>query len=390
MTRHFGVALCATIALSSSAATAAAVETILYSFPARTDPLSRVEQLESGALHGTTYSGDGLGTVYELSERQGVWKLKTISEFSGSDGRNPIAGVTHDPNDVLWGTANFGGASNFGTIYSLTPNGGQWTKNLIYSFTGGADGKWPQGNITRDTATGTLYGTTSAGGTVGCGTAFQVTPQKVVSTLYTFRGGSDGCSPRTAMHNGAQAGTLLGSTFSGGSANAGTIFELTQVNGQWSEGVLYAFTGGADGGVPTDSSVDKNGNVIGVTHNGGAYGHGTLFKLSPQGHQWHLAVLYSFKGTPDGALPVGLSPGDNAKTIYITTERGGTHNRGGIFKYSSSGGIGQETTVYSFGSANDGAFPQSRINIEPKTGLIYGTTSRGGQLGGGTVYQIAE
>lgn len=353
--------------------------------------MSRLEQLQSGALHGSTYSGNGFGSVYELSERQGVWKVRTISQFAGSNGRNPIAGVTHDPNDVLWGTTNLGGDHSFGTIYSLTPNGSQWTSNVLYSFTGGADGKWPQGNITRDVATGTLYGSTSAGGTSNCGTAFQVSPQKVFSTLYTFHGGGDGCSPRTAMHNGVQVGTLLGSTYNGGSTNAGTIFELMEINGQWTEAVLYAFTNGADGGFPTDTAIDKNGNVIGVTHDGGAFGHGTIFRLSQQGHRWNLTVLYSFKGVPDGALPVGVTPGDKAKTIYVTTENGGTHNRGGIFKYTSSGGIAQETTVYSFGSvANDGASPQSRINIEPKTGLIYGTTSRGGQFGGGIAYQLAE
>src|SRR5437868_207072 len=139
MTRFIGVALCATMALSSSAATAA-VETVLYSFPWHSFPLSRLEQLKSGALHGTTYSGSGMGTVYEVSERQGVWKFRDIDEFAGSNGRNPIAGVTHDPNDVLWGTTNLGGAHNYGTIYSLTPNGTDWTPNVLYSFSGGADG----------------------------------------------------------------------------------------------------------------------------------------------------------------------------------------------------------------------------------------------------------
>src|SRR6185437_16831664 len=130
MTRFIGAALCATIALSSSAATAA-TETVLYSFPQDAEPLSRLEQLKSGALHGTTYSGYGFGTVFELSERQGVWRVRTINQFSGSNGRSPIAGVTHDPDDVLWGTTMLGGTHNFGTIYSLTPNGADWTQNLL-------------------------------------------------------------------------------------------------------------------------------------------------------------------------------------------------------------------------------------------------------------------
>jgi len=391
MTRFIGVALCATMALSCSAATAA-VETVLYSFPQRTAPLARLEQLKSGALHGTTYSGSGLGSVFEVSERQGVWKVSTINAFAGSNGRNPIAGVTHDPDDVLWGTTNLGGDHNYGTIYSLTPNGTDWTPNVLYSFTGGSDGRYPQGNIARDSVTGTLYGTTSFGGASNCGTAFQISPAHDVSTLYTFHGGSgDGCSPRTAMHNGAEAGTLLGSTHNGGFANTGTIFELTEVNGVWTETVLYEFTDGIDGGFPADIAVDNNGNVVGVTHNGGAYGRGVLFKVSPQGRKWQETVLYNFKGAPDGSLPVGLTPGSKARTYYITTEKGGSHNRGGIFKYTTSGGIGQETTLYSFGStANDGLSPRSRVNIEPETGLIYGTTSKGGQFGGGTVYQISE
>ena len=70
-----------------------------------------------------------------------------------------------------------------------------------------------------------------------------------------------------------------------------------------------------------------------------------IFKVSQEagGRGWHESVLYNFMGTPDGNVPVGLTPGDKSRTYYITTQKGGSRNRGGIFKFTSTGGIGQET-----------------------------------------------
>jgi uncharacterized repeat protein (TIGR03803 family) len=391
MKEFIGFAACATMALLSSAA-GAATETILYNFPAHSDPLARVEQLKSGALHGTTYSGHKLGTVFEATERQGAWRVRTILEFTGADGKNPIAGVSHDPNNVLWGVAKFGGSHSDGTIFTLTPNGSQWTENVLYNFSGGADGKWPVGNISRDTVTGALFGSTTNGGSNDCGTVFQVAPDNTVSTLYGFKGGSDGCSPQTPVHPGAQEGTLLGTTTNGGSSNAGTIFELTELNGVWTETVLYTFTNGIDGGLPADISIDRDGNIEGVTTSGGANGLGVVFKLAQTAKKWRETVLYNFRGgASDGATPVGITPSTKAKTFYVTTQSGGDHNQGTVVKLVESASQWHETLLHSFGdAASDGLSPRSRVNQDPQSGVLYGTTSAGGTLGGGTLYLISE
>ena len=71
------------------------------------------------------------------------------------------------------------------------------------------------------------------------------------------------------------------------------------------EKVLYSFTGGSDGSQPREGLVfDQAGNLYGATLEGGAYGYGTVFQLTPNSDgSWTESVLYSFTGGSDGAGP---------------------------------------------------------------------------------------
>ncbi len=79
-----------------------------------------------------------------------------------------------DPAGNLNGTAE-GGSANYGVVYRLTPGSTGWQQSVLYSFTGGADGGFPESTIISDT-TGNLFGTTIAGGANGCGVAYEITP----------------------------------------------------------------------------------------------------------------------------------------------------------------------------------------------------------------------
>jgi hypothetical protein len=263
---------------------------------------------------------------------------------------------------------------------------------VLYSFTGGSDGYNPLGELQWIGSTGVLNGTTAAGGTYGCGTVFALTPSGnswTFATLYSFKGGSDGCNPETAVHTGPKTGTLFGATAYGGSDDVGTAFELAEKNGTWNETVLHTFSNGSDGGYPLATEVDTKGDIFGVAQDGGDYSRGTVYEIKKGYGKGAFSVLYDFPSAAKGALPQGTHLDLSTGNLYGTTEHGGSNrNEGTVFELVQSGNSWQETVLHSFRRPADGHFPAQRPIMDPKSGLLYGTTPYGGGHGGGTLYMV--
>jgi uncharacterized repeat protein (TIGR03803 family) len=149
---------------------------------------------------------------------------------------------------------------------------------------------------------------------------------------------------------------------------------------------VYSFTGGkSDGQWPYAQLVaDKKGNLYGTTENGGAHQFGTVFKLSPKGKE---TILHTFAGgSNDGAYPYAGVIMDGAGNLYGTTELGGASNLGTVFRLATDGTV---TVLHSFaGAPNDGAQPYAAV-ISDSGGDLYGTTSVGGTSNVGTVFKLA-
>jgi len=153
--------------------------------------------------------------------------------------------------------------------------------------------------------------------------------------LYSFTGGADGAEP----HQGLifdKAGNLYGTTFDGGIYGAGTVYSLTpNGDGTWKQTVLYNFTGGSDGGWIDWGRLtfDTAGNLYGVTYHGGSHGAGTVFQLSPNGDgTWSENVLHQFTWGKDGAEPRTVPFFDAQGNLYGTVAYGGTSGCGAVFK----------------------------------------------------------
>ena len=119
-----------------------------------------------GALYGTTtIGGGGAGTVFKLTppaKGQTAWTETVLYRFTGSDGGSPYAGLIADDSSALYGTTIFGGISNSGVVFKLTPPAkGQtaWKETVLYNFKGGSDGSYPTAGLIADEQ-GALYGTT--------------------------------------------------------------------------------------------------------------------------------------------------------------------------------------------------------------------------------------
>jgi uncharacterized repeat protein (TIGR03803 family) len=247
----------------------------------------------SGALLGVTVDGgaNGRGTVFQLtpsSDLSAPWTENILYSFAAApDGAFPSSDLVMDRSGNLYGTTLLGGANNLGAVYRLSPptfQGGPWTETVLFSFSG-PDGSSPFGRLLLDRK-GALYGTTSGGGASQAGTVFLLTPQSgdvwSEQVLYSFSGGADGGSPEAGVIMD-QKGRLFGTASTGGTGrlSGGVVFRLDapiQVGGAWTETVLYSF-GGPDGFRPLSRLVSRNGALYGTTSAGGLNGTGTVFQL---------------------------------------------------------------------------------------------------------------
>src|SRR5580700_2591838 len=208
--------------------------------------------------------------------------------------------------------------------------------------------------------------------------------------LHKFGKAGDGSVPSGGLIADG-LGNLYGVTAEGGTAKAGTVYQLAPPippSRAWTETVLYSFTGNGsngDGMRPVgDLAFDNLGNLYGVTNlGGGSSNQGTVFELSPPpqpGGAWSETVLYSFTGLNDGALPTAGLIFDQRGNLYSTTFAGGTANKGVVFELSppaSEGGTWAQTVLHAFQGGSDGAFPLSKLAFDPN-GNLYGTTDQGG------------
>jgi uncharacterized repeat protein (TIGR03803 family) len=169
---------------------------------------------------------------------------------------------------------------NFFSSAAVWPSGGE---TLLHRFGGGffgssKDGKHPVASLLRDSA-GNIYGTTRLGGAFGWGAVFKLYPSGLEIVLHSFTNGADGGQPFGNVIRDAE-GNLHGTTAAGGAFKNGTVFKLDTTG---KETVLHSFTGGYGGREPFAGLVrDAAGNLYGTTL-GGSFGNGTVFKLEPTG-----------------------------------------------------------------------------------------------------------
>lgn len=405
------------VLLAASAFAASPTETVLYSFATGlngSNPYAGLILDSSGNLYGTTGGGgnstqcnlgSGCGTVFMLtapSAGNTTWTQSVLYSFQGaskSDGSGPQSGLAFDSKGDLYGTTASGGKNGLGTIFKLTPpttQGGAWTEAVLYSFKGGSDGSNPASALIFD-AKGALYGTTPIGGASNFGIAFKLTPNAkgtawAETILYTFTGLSDGGKPYAGLTFKGTA--LYGTTLDGGASSQGALFKLTppaKAGEPWTETILYSFKGEADGGKPYAGVIfNAAGSIFSTTGSGGS-GYGTVFTLAPPkkgSTSWTESVLYTFGGGPDGSYSRSGLVFDAKGNLYSTTGVG-SGNSGVVFELSppaKTGGAWTESVLWTFSGGSDGGDSTAGLAISGSN--LYGTTSLGGQYGQGTVFEV--
>lgn len=323
----------------------------------------------------------------------------------GSDGGGPYAGLSMDRGGNLYGTTAAGG-SGHGTVFELSRRGSGWLFHPLYDFAGGNDGEGPLARVIFG-PNGTLYGTTYAGGNVGCsggygcGTVFNLRPPVTIcravfckwveTVLYRFNGDSDAANPLFGDVIFDQAGKIYGTTDNGGGQGCGgigcgTVFQLSPGSGGWSESVLYRFTGdGGDGANPyAGLLLDGAGNLYGTTKAGGPVSNGTIFQLSPSGSGWAESVLYGFDAANDGFWPVGGLIFDQSGNLIGATTSGGVNAGGIAFQFTRPGTEGVLTSFV--GHLEGGVYGSLTMDA---AGNLYGMNYDDGAYDHGSVFKLS-
>lgn len=227
--------------------------------------------------------------------------------------------------------------------------------------------------------------------TVLAASAFATTNTHI---LYSFLGGSDGEYLDTDLVIDS-AGNLYGTSVQGGAFGAGTVFQVTPSGVHT---VLYSFTGGADGGEPYKGvTLDAQGNIYGTAGVGGLYvgpcsdtGCGVVFKLTNSGGTWTQTVIHNFTGGKDGWGPGAGVTIDSRGAVYGMTPVGGEFNAGVIYQLTSGiSGNWTERIIHSFTGGADGIGGFAGRLLPDGAGGFYGACTAGGANGNGVIFQIS-
>jgi len=375
----------------SAVVASAQTYTVLYTYPGTNNNTSGItwpsviSQGQDGNLYSTIQTNGtyNYGSVYKITTGGSYTLLYSFCAEGGhclTTGANPTGGVSLGFDGNLWGTTLNGGKDGAGTVFKISP-AGAWTK--VYEFTNGNDDSAPtyaplQGQD------GNMYGVSEAQYNTQYGSFYKLTTKGTL-TPHTFNY-TDGAAPNLAIQG--TDGNFYGTAQSGGDATCkcGVVYKSTAAG---KITVLHKFTGYVsttqyDGYRPIGILVQgSDGNFYGTTYEGGAKNLGTVFKISPSGTY---TLLYSFGSVAgDGTLPIaGLTVGNDGN-LYGVTTNGGSKNTGIVFRLTPAG---TETLLYNFCSVScyDGIYPTTPMVLHTD-GKLYGNTA-GNSLGGSVFYSF--
>jgi uncharacterized repeat protein (TIGR03803 family) len=383
---------------------------VMHAFAGGNDPWGPTGVLtldSAGNLYGTSFYGGstdcggyGCGTVFRLTPKNGHWaetvlyNFPSLVSYAGASG--PLA---FDSAGNIYGIGIFSYYDNGqfygGELFQVLHDGGSYTGSTLHAFVGGNDdGSYPNPGLVRDGA-GNLYGSTQQGGDLNNnGVIFEFSPNGdgtwTETLLYQFGQGKSYLPMGPMIID--KAGNLYGTTTGGGAYGVGSVYKLSQANGVWTIESLYDFTPSPNYGEPPTPGglvMDAEGNLYGNTQYDGVYGVGSLFKLTPTVGYWKFSLIHSFTGSTDGGYPVGGIAIDPQGNLYGTTYSGGLFQYGTVYKFSpGSKGSWSESVLHNFADTTDGYNAQGVIL--DSLGNIYGVTENGGAHLDGVAYEITQ
>lgn len=336
-------------------------------------PYGSLIEAPDGNLYGLTTTGgaNNRGVLFQYAPSTGSYTVKF--DFDGSArGGNPQSSLTLGANGKLYGTAEYGGASDEGVIFEYDPGTSTYTKKFEFNDDVTLSGKYPIGELTQG-KDGFLYGTTYIGGVTGTGVVFKFNPANLEYVKeFDFHTSAIGAIPVAGMIQATDK-FLYGITMSGGIHTNGTIFQYDPVSNIYTK--KFDFDKPTSGSSPMGSLMQAtDGKLYGTCLEGGAHNKGVLFQFDPLSNA--LVVKVTFDGA-NGNSPYGELMQASDGKIYGMTHEGGTTNNGVLFQFDPL--TSSYSKKYDFDDDGNGKYPEGGL-IQGDDGKLYGLASRGGSV----------
>ena len=365
------------MAIGSSAQTVNTIHNFNGSDGSNPANLTLVQGRDAALYGATVYGGtNDIGVIFKITPAGKFTVLRNM--YGATDGAYPSSlTLAYDGN--FYGTTESGGTGDYGTIFKISPSG---TFTVLHNFNGnGSEGSEPA-TPPIQASDGNFYGTTDFGGTGNSGTVYKLTPAGALTVLYNFDPAGGGSGSATGMPTQGGDGYLYTLEANGGASSCGRILKISTA------GVLtntYDFDCETTGRVPVGKLVrGADGNLYGTTLHGGIYNCGTgycegglLFQLETN---FSYTVLYDFGGKiGEGTEPVGSVVGSDGR-FYGNDTAGGDFGYGTIYRYSLNG---VSNDLYSWSSDVEPAGLTQHTS-----GAFYGANYKGGTSNVGTVFNM--
>jgi uncharacterized repeat protein (TIGR03803 family) len=356
-------------------------------------PGAALIQGRDGNFYGTSgWTNRVHCTVFKITPEGTLTTLWQFGSLSNNADGNVVytSGLVQGRDGDFYGTTSFGGTNHFyGTVYKITSDGTLTPLWQFGSLSNDADGTGPNGLIQGND--GNFYGTTVGLQLNTHGTVFRITPDGSLTTLYSFTNSAgQGFDPFATLVQGSD-GNFYGTTASGGAFGHGTVFQITPAGALTN---IWHFTGGMDGSLPDTALVQgRDGSFYGGTEIGGSNNRGVLYKITSAGTLTPLWQFGSLSNHADGVTPGAALVLGSDGNFYGTSDGGGTNglfSYGTVFKITPAGTL---TPLWQFGSLSnraDGVRPIGGL-VQGVDGNFYGTTTFGGTNSGGaygTVFKL--
>lgn len=338
-------------------------------------PCGRLIQATDGNFYGVNRSGGttGYGTIFRLKPDGTYTILKTFTY--ATDGGNCYGGLVQGTDSALYGMTRYGGTYGYGTIFRISLDGTQFT--VLKQLNRATDAAYPSGDLIQ-AKDGYLYGLASSG--IGSnGVAFRLKMNgSSFSVLHQFVPGTEGGNPYGSLVQGTD-GYFYGTVSIASGGYAGGVFKMS-TSGSTSS--VKKFTATTDGEGPLCTLIQlSDGYLYGTTQYGGKNADGTIFKINTSGSTF--SVLAHMNGATLGNTPQDNLALGKDSAYFGLTHTGGAYNWGTIYKICG----GTTTLIRSFDKNTDGGAPSAGL-VRGKDGNLYGATETGGSNGGGTIFRI--